>query len=191
MAGVLWLLIVGLSASAQKKIKPPGDEPWGAKECEAACACRSPVTQKSRSQARPLLMHLGNNQAPLLPKTILVKVTKNQIVKPGVGVTLGLYSFMRPASHNNAGVICVVYGGKEHCGYCSYAVLRVCYRFTTLRALQSGKPVKDQRAPVSWWLWCELCVVLFHYSTRDCYSIGYREKEIERDLEVGFYVFEF
>ena len=30
-------------------------------------------------------MHLGNNQAPLLPKTILVKVTKNQIVKPGVG----------------------------------------------------------------------------------------------------------
>ena len=132
-----------------------------------------------------------NNQAPLLPKTILVKVTKNQIVKPGVGVTLGLYSFMRPASHNNAGVICVVYGGKEHCGYCSYAVLRVCYRFTTLRALQSGKPVKDQRAPVSWWLWCELCVVLFHYSTRDCYSIGYREKEIERDFEVGLYVFEF
>lgn len=111
--------------------------------------------------------------------------------KPGVGVTLGLYSFMRPASHNNAGVICVVYGGKEYCGYCSYAVLRVCYRFTTLRALQSGKPVKDQRAPVSWWLWCELCVVLFHYSTRDCYSIGYRPKEIERDLEVGFYVFEF
>lgn len=108
-----------------------------------------------------------------------------------MGVTLGLYSFMRPASHNNAGVICVVYGGKEHCGYCSYAVLRVCYRFTTLRALQSGKPVKDQRAPVSWWLWCELCVVLFHYSTRDCYSIGYREKEIERDLEVGFYIFEF
>jgi hypothetical protein len=111
--------------------------------------------------------------------------------KPGVGVTLGLYSFMRPASHNNAGVICVVYGGKEHCGYFSYAVLRVCYRFTILRALQSGKPVKDQRAPVSWWLWCELCVVLFHYSTRDCYSIGYREKEIERDLEVGLYVFEF
>ena len=106
-------------------------------------------------------------------------------------MTLGLYSFMRPASHNNAGVICVVYGGKEHCGYCSYAVLRVCYRFTTLRALQSGKPVKDQRAPVSWWLWYELCVVLFHYSTRDWYSIGYREKEIERDLEVGFYVFEF
>ena len=30
-------------------------------------------------------MHLGNNQAPLLPKTILVKVTKNQIAKPGVG----------------------------------------------------------------------------------------------------------
>jgi len=40
-------------------------------------------------------------------------------------------------------------------------------------------------------LQCELCVVLLHYSTRDCYSIGYREKEIERDLEVGFYVFEF
>ena len=55
---------------------------------------------------------------------------------------LGLYSFMRPDSHNNAGVICVVYGGKEHCGYCSYAVLRVCYRFTTLRALQSSKPVR-------------------------------------------------
>ena len=31
-----------------------------------------------------LLMHLGNNQAPLLPKTILVKVTKNQIAKPGM-----------------------------------------------------------------------------------------------------------
>ena len=81
--------------------------------------------------------------------------------KPGVGVTLGLYSFMRPASYNNAGVICVVYGGKEHCGYCSYAVLRVCYRFTTLRALQSGKPVKDQRAPVSWWLWCGYVLSFF------------------------------
>ena len=31
----------------------------------------------------PLLMHY-NNQAPLLPKTILVKVAKNQIVKPGM-----------------------------------------------------------------------------------------------------------
>jgi len=25
----------------------------------------------------------------------------------------------------------------------------------------------------------------------DCYSIGYWEKEIERDFEVGLYVFEF
>ena len=33
----------------------PRDEPRGAKEYEAACACRSPVTQKSRSQARPPL----------------------------------------------------------------------------------------------------------------------------------------
>ena len=55
MAGVLWLLIVGLGASVQKKKSSPGDEPWGVKGCEAACACRSPVTQKSRSQARPPL----------------------------------------------------------------------------------------------------------------------------------------
>ena len=190
MAGVLCLFMVGLGASAQKKKSSPGDEPRGAKVCEAACACRSPVTQKSRSQARPPLDALQQSSA-LASEDYSSQSDEKSNTKPGVGVTLGLYSFMRPASHNNAGVICVVYGGKEHCGYCSYAVLRVCYRFTTLRALQSGKPVKDQRAPVSWWLWCELCVFLLHYSTRDCYSIGYREKEIERDLEVGIYVFEF
>jgi len=63
MAGVLWLLIVGLGASAQKKKSSPGDEPWGAKEYEAACACRSPVTQKSRSQARPPLDALQQSSA--------------------------------------------------------------------------------------------------------------------------------
>ena len=41
----------------------PGDEPWGVKECEAACACRSPVTQKSRSQARPPLDALQQSSA--------------------------------------------------------------------------------------------------------------------------------
>ena len=89
-------------------------------------------------------MHLGNNQAPLLPKTILVKVAKNQIRNLECAVLPRL-----------------------------------------LRTKATG-----MNATVSQ-LWCELCVVLFHYSTRDCYSIGYREKEIERDLEVGFYVFEF
>ena len=44
-----------LGCSTRKKKSSPGDEPRGAKECEAACACRSPVTQKSRSQARPPL----------------------------------------------------------------------------------------------------------------------------------------
>ena len=138
------LFPAGLGALVRKNKSSPGDEPWGAKGCEAACACRSPVTQKSRSQARLFLpaKPFCENLAPLLPKTILVKSDEKSNTKPGVGVTLGLYSFMRPASHNNAGVICVVYGGKEHCGYCSYAVLRVCYRFTTLRALQSGKPVR-------------------------------------------------
>ena len=79
MAGVLWLLIVGLGALTQKN--SPGDEPWGAKEYEAACACRSPVTQKSRSQARLFLpaKPFCENLVSLLPKTILVKVAKNQI----------------------------------------------------------------------------------------------------------------
>ena len=78
MAGVLRLFTVGLGASAQKKKSSPGDEPRGAKECEAACACRSPVTQKSRSQARLFLpaKPFCENLAPLLPKAILVKVTK-------------------------------------------------------------------------------------------------------------------
>ena len=89
-------------------------------------------------------MHLGNNQAPLLPKTILVKVTKNQI--------RSLECAVLPRLH---------------------------------RAKAAGMNATVPQ------LWCELCVVLFHYSTRDCYSIGYREKEIERDLEVGLYVFEF
>jgi len=43
MARVLRLFTVGLGASAQKKKSSPGDEPWGTKGCEAACACRSPV----------------------------------------------------------------------------------------------------------------------------------------------------
>ena len=146
MAGVLCLLIVGLGASVQKKKSSPGDEPWGAKEYEAACACRSPVTQKSRSQARLFLpaKPFCENLASLLLKAILVKVTKNQI--------RSLECAVLPRLH---------------------------------RAKAAG-----MNATVSQ-LWCELCVVLFHYSTRDCYSIGYREKEIERDLEVGFYVFEF
>jgi len=55
MAGVLRLLTVGLGASAQKKKSSPRGWSWGVKECEAACACRSPVTQKSRSQARLFL----------------------------------------------------------------------------------------------------------------------------------------
>jgi hypothetical protein len=81
MAGVLCLLIVGLGTSAQKKKSSPEDEPWGAKEYEAACACRSPVTQKSRSQARLFLpaKPFCENLVSLLPKTILVKVAKNQI----------------------------------------------------------------------------------------------------------------
>ena len=81
MAGVLRLFTVGLGASAQKKKSSPGDEPWGAKEYEAACACRSPVTQKSRSQARLFLpaKPFCENLVSLLPKTILVKVAKNQI----------------------------------------------------------------------------------------------------------------
>mgnify|MGYP001670018794 CR=1 FL=1 len=41
-----------LGCLTRKNKSSPGDEPWGAKGCEAACACRSPVTQKSRSQAR-------------------------------------------------------------------------------------------------------------------------------------------
>lgn len=36
-------------------------------------------------------MHLGNNHAPLLPKTILVKVTKKQIRNLEWVVTLGLH----------------------------------------------------------------------------------------------------
>jgi len=39
----------------------------------------------------PLLMHLGNNQAPLLLRAILVKVTKNQIRNLEWVVTLGLH----------------------------------------------------------------------------------------------------
>ena len=85
-----------------------------------------------------------NNQAPLLPKTILVKVAKNQI-------------------------------RSLEC-----AVLP---RLRRMKATGMNATVSQ--------LWCELCVVLFHYSMCDCYSIGYWEKEIERDFEVGFYVFEF
>lgn len=85
-----------------------------------------------------------NNQAPLLPKIILVKVTKNQI-------------------------------RSLEC-----AVLP---RFHRVKAAGMNATVSQ--------LWCELCVVLFHYSTCDWYSDSQRPKEIERDLEVGFYVFEF
>ena len=72
------LFPAGLGALVRKNKSSPGDEPWGAKGCEAACACRSPVTQKSRSQARLFLpaKPFCENLAPLLPKTILVKVTK-------------------------------------------------------------------------------------------------------------------
>jgi len=78
MAGVLCLLIVGLGALTQKNKSSPGDEPWGAKEYEAACACRSPVTQKSRSQARLFLpaKPFCENLVSLLLRAILVKVTR-------------------------------------------------------------------------------------------------------------------
>ena len=52
-----------LGCLTRKNKSSPGDEPWGAKGCEAACACRSPVTQKSRSQARPPLDALQQSSA--------------------------------------------------------------------------------------------------------------------------------
>ena len=57
------LFPAGLGALVRKNKSSPGDEPWGAKGCEAACACRSPVTQKSRSQARPPLDALQQSSA--------------------------------------------------------------------------------------------------------------------------------
>jgi len=102
MAGVLWLLIVGLDrccinagswSSApearavgvgclvprrRKRKAPQGINLREPKKYEAACACRSPVTQKSRSQARLFLpaKPFCENLASLLPRIILVKVTK-------------------------------------------------------------------------------------------------------------------
>ena len=84
MAGVLCLLIVGLGTSAQKKKSSPGDEPWGAKEYEAACACRSPVTQKSRSQARPPLDALQQSSA-LASEDYSSQSDEKTNTKPGVG----------------------------------------------------------------------------------------------------------
>ena len=52
-----------LGCLTRKNKSSPGDEPQGAKVCEAACACRSPVTQKSRSQARPPLDALQQSSA--------------------------------------------------------------------------------------------------------------------------------
>jgi len=84
MAGVLWLLIVGLSASAQKKKNSPGDEPWGAKEYEAACACRSPVTQKSRSQARPPLDASRQQSSALASEDYSSQSDEKSNTKPGM-----------------------------------------------------------------------------------------------------------
>ena len=82
MAGVLWLLIVGLGALTQKN--SPGDEPWGVKECEAACACRSPVTQKSRSQARPPL-DASQQSSALASEDYSSQSDEKTNTKPGVG----------------------------------------------------------------------------------------------------------
>ena len=84
MAGVLCLLIVGLGTSAQKKKSSPGDEPWGAKEYEAACACRSPVTQKSRSQARPPL-DASQQSSALASEDYSSQSDEKTNTKPGVG----------------------------------------------------------------------------------------------------------
>ena len=84
MAGVLRLFMVGLGASAQKKKSSPGDEPWGTKGCEAACACRSPVTQKSRSQARPPLDALQQSSA-LASENYSSQSDEKSNTKPGVG----------------------------------------------------------------------------------------------------------
>jgi len=85
MAGVLCLLIVGLGASAQKKKSSPRDEPWGAKEYEAACACRSPVTQKSRSQARPPLDASRQQSSALASEDYSSQSDEKTNTKPGVG----------------------------------------------------------------------------------------------------------
>ena len=45
---------MALELGCSTRIKAPQGMNLG-EECEAACACRSPVTQKSRSQARPPL----------------------------------------------------------------------------------------------------------------------------------------
>ena len=85
MAGVLRLFTAGLGASAQKKKSSPGDEPWGAKEYEAACACRSPVTQKSRSQARPPLDASRQQSSALASEDHSSQSDEKSNTKPGVG----------------------------------------------------------------------------------------------------------
>ena len=53
-------------------------------ECEAACACRSPVTQKSRSQARPPLDALQQSSA-LASEDYSSQSDEKSNTKPGVG----------------------------------------------------------------------------------------------------------
>ena len=85
MAGVLRLLTVGLGASAQKKKSSPRGWSWGVKECEAACACRSPVTQKSRSQARPPLDASWQQSSALASEDYSSQSDEKTNTKPGVG----------------------------------------------------------------------------------------------------------
>ena len=85
MTRVLYLFTAGLGASVQKKKSSPGDESWGVKGCEAACACRSPVTQKSRSQARPPLDASWQQSGALASKDYSSQSDEKTNTKPGVG----------------------------------------------------------------------------------------------------------
>ena len=85
MAGVLRLFTVGLGDSAQKNKSSPRGWSQGGKGCEAACACRSPVTQKSRSQARPPLDASWQQSSALASKDYSSQSDEKSNTKLGVG----------------------------------------------------------------------------------------------------------